>query len=274
MSQKSWDDQEADFPPATHPVFQEYRAPEQKTVYQRPSFDRRGGDRRYGGRPPASRWEPWEGMREYNEDDDLDSRDGRRIVLQVIGSAILVLATYIVFNSNLPFAEQAQRAARTVMQKETDFTAVNDWLHSHLGISSQSVTTLSPVTDNSAADDVSFVNPLAEYKLTQNFDAAKYPALLMSSAPAAEVKAVSKGEVVTVDRNEKYGIYVIVDHGEALGQTLYGHLETVAAKPGDWLYTGQPIGKIAKQEPADLYFAYRKKDKFVDPQEVLKRVKQ
>ncbi|MFC4767912.1 peptidoglycan DD-metalloendopeptidase family protein [Effusibacillus consociatus] len=267
----SWDEQDSNFPPPSHPVFQGIREQEEKNGNQRPDFGSyRSMERRYGmaGRSNYSRWDgPWSSKRGYKEHDEYEEHESGRIVAQVIGAAVLVLVTYVAFQSSHPLAERAQHVVRTVMTKETDITALSNWMASHLGNANLAIPT-STAGSNTTIEDITYEPPLKDFKVTTPYDAEKHPAVILQTTSAADVKAVTKGQVKEFDKNDKYGIYVIVDHGSA-GQTLYGHLESGSVKPGDWVYTGQTIGKTAKKEPSDLYFARFIKNKPVNPQDIL-----
>ncbi|BCJ85080.1 M23 family metallopeptidase [Effusibacillus dendaii] len=272
---QSWDEEEeANFPPPSHPIYQGLRDQEGRELQRPFRFDKGIGSY---GRTAPSRWEgPWydaRGQRDRDryDRDETDERESGRIMIQVILAAVLVLVVFVVFQSNHPMALRAQQIVRTVMTNQTNYTALTDWISSHLD-SRLAV----PATSGSATsiEAVSYVTPLNEFKELKSFDAVNYPAILLQSGPAAEVRAVTKGQVKTFDKNDKYGIYVVIDHGGSIGQTLYGNLESVAVKPGDWVYTGQTIGKTAKTASSNLYFAYFVKDKPIDPQEILLRAGQ
>lgn len=284
MKQSSRDEQDSHFPPSSHPVFQGIGEQEERTGYYRPpaSRFRSSDDWRRINRERFSRWDgSWGGYRGYPDEDEFKDGENSRILAQVIGSALLVLLIYGIFHSAHPYAQRAQQVVKDVILKESDFSAVTAWLQTHLGngnlafpvTAGGNSATGSETGANTSVEDQTFVDPLTDYKVTTEFDAAKYPAMLLQTQAGAKVQTVTKGKVKSVDKNDKYGVYVIVEHSSTVGQTLYGHLASVVVKPGDWLYTGQTVGTVAGQENPDLYFAYIKSDnKFSDPREVLKRV--
>lgn len=278
----SWEEQESNFPPPSHPVFQGIRDQEERNGFYRPtSFNSRSvNERRFSGSNRPSRWDgSWGNYRGSKEEEEFDDRETSRIFAQIVGAAVLVAAVYVTFHSSFPFAQKAQQIVKNTMTHDSDFSTVTTWIQTHVGgdlaipTLSSTPTVGSGSDTKSSIDDQTFVDPLADYKITQEFDAVKHPALTLQTKPSEDVKTVTKGEVKTVDKNDKYGIYVIVDHGGSLGQTLYGHLESTAVKPGDWLYTGQTLGKVTGKEGADLYLAYMKTDKqFSNPRDLLNRV--
>ncbi|GAX90472.1 M23 family metallopeptidase [Effusibacillus lacus] len=275
MSKLPNDDlQDPMFPPPSHPVFQGIREQEGRAGSSRPYFrGARTEDRGYGyyGRPGSSRWDgPWGAYRGYKQYDDYEERENSRIVGQIIGAVLLLLISYVSVHSSHPLAERAQQVLKTVMTRETDFSTVTNWMATHLGASNLSI----PVSGKpSEGEEMVYVLPLTDFKVTASFDANQHPAVLLETSPGSEVRTVAKGEVKTYDKNDKYGIYVIVEHGGDAGQTLYGNLESASVKPGDWVYTGQVIGKTGKQVPSDLYFAHYVKNRPVDPQGILDRAR-
>lgn len=275
MKQSSWDGQESHFPLPSHPVFQGIRDQEEQPSLYRPpvAYSRNWGDRHWTNRRRLSRWDgPWGGYRGYPDDEEFEGGESSRMVAQVIGAAVLVLLAYVTFHSSHPYAQRAQQFVQNVMLKDSDFSTVTAWLQTHVGNGTLMLPVSSTAT-NATIEDQTFVDPLTDYKVTAEFDAVKHPAMSLQTKAGADVKTVTKGEVKSVDKNDKYGVYVIVEHSGSVGQTLYGNLESVSVKPGDWLYTGQTVGKVANKEDADLYFAYIKPDnKFSDPRELLIRV--
>lgn len=271
-----WDDQDSNFPPPSHPIFQGPRESEERHATGRLySGAYRPVERRWPlpGRSLPSRWDgPWSLHRNYKQYDEYEENESNRIVAQVIGAAVLVLVTYAIFQSSHPVAQRAQQAVRTVMTQETDFSAVSSWMAAHFGDVRLAVPALTNGS-KSPAEEASYAEPLADYKVEKGFDPDNHPAVTLRTAPGSEVRTVAKGQVQTFDKNDRYGIYVIVDHGGSLGQTLYGHLDAVTVRPGDWLYTGQTIGKTGNREPSDLYFAHFVKNKPVDPRDLLTRVR-
>ena len=64
----------------------------------------------------------------------------------------------------------------------------------------------------------------------------------LASTKQAPVPAANKGVVIHAGALTIYGNTVIVDHGLGL-MTLYGHLSSIAVKPGDSVDKGQELGR-------------------------------
>lgn len=93
--------------------------------------------------------------------------------------------------------------------------------------------------------------------------------IVLRVAENAPVIAVAGGKVVHAGQFRGYQSLVVLDHGQSLF-TVYGHLERLLIRRGDWVAQGQEIGQAIYQ-PAeqgyDVYFEIRFKGKPADPLE-------
>lgn len=55
------------------------------------------------------------------------------------------------------------------------------------------------------------------------------------------VVATKAGKVITAERSNSYGNYVVISHGPG-NTTLYAHMSSLSVKEGDWVTQGQAIG--------------------------------
>ncbi|HMA75855.1 MAG TPA: M23 family metallopeptidase [Candidatus Krumholzibacteriaceae bacterium] len=81
------------------------------------------------------------------------------------------------------------------------------------------------------------------------------------------VVASASGKVVFAGRRNGYGKIIIVDHGKRV-HTVYAHLSSILCKMGDYVKTGDIIGKAGKSGRATgthLHFEIRKKGYAVNP---------
>jgi septal ring factor EnvC (AmiA/AmiB activator) len=87
-------------------------------------------------------------------------------------------------------------------------------------------------------------------------------------AAGSEAHAIFAGEVVYAQWLKGYGNLVVLDHGEGVF-TLYGRLLPGAARQGDRVSIGDPVGRVGdppEDEVAGLYFEIRDSRASVDPQ--------
>ena len=91
--------------------------------------------------------------------------------------------------------------------------------------------------------------------------------IVLRVAAKAAVKAVAGGRAVHAGPFRGYQTLVVLDHGQGLF-TVYGHLEALTVKRGDWVPPGTVLGEAAYQpvdEAYDVYFEVRHNGKPDDP---------
>jgi murein DD-endopeptidase MepM/ murein hydrolase activator NlpD len=65
----------------------------------------------------------------------------------------------------------------------------------------------------------------------------------ISGPMGAPMRASADGTVVLAEDRGGYGLTVVIDHGNQLA-TLYGHMSSLAVKPGDVVTRGATIGAV------------------------------
>jgi septal ring factor EnvC (AmiA/AmiB activator) len=86
----------------------------------------------------------------------------------------------------------------------------------------------------------------------------------IEAAPEAEVHTVHEGTVTHAGRFLGYGQIVVVDHG-GKHHTIYAHLGEVKVAVGDHVASGDLVGTLPPEEPAELYFELCFQGRPVDP---------
>ncbi len=95
--------------------------------------------------------------------------------------------------------------------------------------------------------------------------------LRIRAKAGAEVQAVHSGHVVFADWMRRFGLLIIIDHGNGY-MSLYGHNESLLKQAGEWVAPGEPIAVIGNsggQESSGLYFELRENGKPIDPRKWL-----
>ena len=99
-------------------------------------------------------------------------------------------------------------------------------------------------------------NVILNYSMDQTvyfatLDQYKYnPAILISGELDAEVMAIERGIISSVEEDAKTGMTVTVEMGNGF-EAIYGQLKNVRVKEGDYVKQGQIIGYLA--EPTKYY---------------------
>ena len=86
------------------------------------------------------------------------------------------------------------------------------------------------------------------------------------------VKAAARGRVAYVGWMHRYGLIVVLEHGDGYF-TLYGHNEAVKVEPGAWVDAGQPIasaGDTGGHRQTGVYFEIRREAKPENPRRWLR----
>jgi len=89
----------------------------------------------------------------------------------------------------------------------------------------------------------------------------------LAASQGAPVKAVAGGRVVYVGYMHRYGLIVILDHGDNY-YTLYGHAESTYVEVGDQVRRGQPVAKAGHSgghRRSGTYFELRKGRTAINP---------
>jgi septal ring factor EnvC (AmiA/AmiB activator) len=91
------------------------------------------------------------------------------------------------------------------------------------------------------------------------------PGLELEAPGGASVRSVAAGRVVFSDRNEGYGLAVILDHGDDYF-SIYGQLGATDAVVGATIAAGARVGVVASQGGrGTLYFELRHEGATIDP---------
>jgi septal ring factor EnvC (AmiA/AmiB activator) len=87
------------------------------------------------------------------------------------------------------------------------------------------------------------------------------------------VQSVFQGRVVFADWFQNYGLVVIVNHGNDFF-TIYGHLDAVSVRTGEWVDEGTEVGTVGETGSLigpSLYFEIREGSEAVNPAQWLRR---
>ncbi len=95
----------------------------------------------------------------------------------------------------------------------------------------------------------------------------KWQGVIIESKHGQEVRAISTGRIAFSDWLPRYGLLIIIDHGQGY-MSLYGHNQSLHKSVGDWVKTGDLIAKSGDsggQETSGLYFEIRHNGKPLNP---------
>jgi len=122
----------------------------------------------------------------------------------------------------------------------------------------------------------------AEGRVTESFGRKVHPVyntvtlvngIEIDAGAGNAVQAVYQGRVAFADWFQNYGLVVIVNHGDDFF-TIYGHLETMAVRRGEWVDAGVEVGTVGETGSLigpSLYFEIREGSDAVNPVQWLRR---
>jgi septal ring factor EnvC (AmiA/AmiB activator) len=100
----------------------------------------------------------------------------------------------------------------------------------------------------------------------------KWEGDLIAAAPGTPVHSVSYGRVVYADWMPRFGLLVIVDHGDGY-LSVYAHNQSVSRQVGEWVKAGDTLatlGDSGGQDEPGLYFELRHNSQTLDPKKWLR----
>jgi len=121
----------------------------------------------------------------------------------------------------------------------------------------------------------------ADGRITQTFGRKVHPVyktvtlmkgIEIDAGAGTSVHAVYQGRVQFADWFQSYGNVVIVNHGNDFF-TIYGHLETMAVRSGEWVDAGNEVGTVGETGSLigpSLYFEIRDGSEAVNPAQWLR----
>lgn len=95
----------------------------------------------------------------------------------------------------------------------------------------------------------------------------------IDAGAGTSVEAVYQGRVAFADWFQNYGLVVIVNHGNDFF-TIYGHLDAVRVRTGEWVDAGAEVGTVGETGSLigpSLYFEIREGSEAVNPVQWLRR---
>ncbi len=131
--------------------------------------------------------------------------------------------------------------------------------------------------ENSRSD---LVYPLIADRVSSKFGTRVHPikkhrshhnGIDLAAPRGAHVRAVSGGKIIFAADYKGFGKLITIAHDDK-NVSLYGHLHEILVEVGQWVKSGELIGKVGstgRSTGPHLHFEWRNDGKPVNPQEVL-----
>ena len=189
-------------------------------------------------------------------------------LFKILGSAVLVLLTAVIFQSPAPVFDQAKTSVKNVMEKEFQFATVASWYEDKFG---KPLALLpSKIEGEPISTEPHFATPVAGKVLEQFSGDGR--GIILETGTGAEVEAMSGGVVIFAGKKEDIGNTVIIEHPDQ-SESWYGNLDVISVKPREQVVIGKVLGTVSDAEDGttgEFYFAIKQEENFIDPIQVMK----
>lgn len=176
---------------------------------------------------------------------------------QVIGACFLVGASFLIFHSEKPFAQVAQRQIARAFAHDYTLVALPPTVARAFGTLPSSGVA-QPVI---ALPPLDVVMPLRG-KIVQSYTKWS-PDVVIDGRPGSPVVAATDGLVDSAGESQANGFYVTIDHG-SFGQTVYAHLGMLRVRAHEYVTAGQVIGYLPTSS-GKLTFGYIRGGSYQNP---------
>ncbi|WP_042350040.1 M23 family metallopeptidase [Bacillus massiliigorillae] len=191
-------------------------------------------------------------------------------LLKVLVSALLFFSIAALYKYPSEKLQVAKDFVASTFEKEMQFAAVTDWYEDTFG---KPIAFL-PSDQGKESKNVETVS--SQYsepvngQIVQNFK-ENGEGVLLETALNLKVGAIQNGVVTFVGMKENTGNTVVVQHSDG-SESWYGELESISVSYMDSVSKGEKLGMVSSSHDASkgrMFFAFKKKDAFVDPNQVI-----
>lgn len=195
--------------------------------------------------------------------------------LQAVVSLVLFAAVWALFQWNHPAASAGQAFIRAALTEEMNLDSAYAWYEERFG----PLPSFIPVWGRLDAEarlagtssDRAFITPVSG-SVVEPFGGVRSGAGIVIRTTGMSVSSMDEGLVIFAGETQETGRTVVIRHPGGI-ESVYGYLGAVSVDKDDWVEAGQSIGTVEPYaSDADgglLYFAVKKDDGFVDPQDVV-----
>ncbi|MUG46138.1 M23 family metallopeptidase [Paenibacillus woosongensis] len=223
----------------------------------------------------------WNDTGLFDRQDSVMPKDGKgpsfwgMLFIRLCISMLLFAGLWAVNRYEPPWAGSIRLFVAHSLTYEMDFGAAEAWYKRNFG----GAPTFIPIFRQSEDKGVK-VNNASSFSTPLDGRIASAFALSLrginivpanDSSTGLQVKSVETGRVLSVGNDAFTGETVVVQHAGGY-VSIYGNLLQSFVEKGDWLESGDLVGKLAassEQNVPTLYFALKKNDRYIDPADVI-----
>lgn len=219
---------------------------------------------------------------------DEGNRFGKVIIRQLVGALVLFVIILTCKSFSTPATEAVYTFCKNTINKEYDYDATLNKIKSFsfADVQDKIVDEIETIrckvfNDETFKETINkkFLPPMEGKVISKYGDSIilkngkndKNRGINIKANESAEVLSAYDGKVTKCGNDNKYGKYVLIDHGEGI-ETLYSNLNAVLVKEGDEIKSKEAIGLIKNDEnnsDAELHFELKYMGQNKDPMEYL-----
>lgn len=186
-------------------------------------------------------------------------------MLKLLIASCLVLITAIIYKNNQPPFQKAQQTVQNIMETEFQFAAVSKWYEERFG---NPIALFSPSETKHDSNQAPQYAVPAVGRVLESFQDNGQGITVETTNK--EVEAMDEGMVIEVRKMEETGLTVVLQHADGT-ETWYGNLKEIDVALYDFVEMGKTIGQVKQNdgEQGTYYFAIKKGDQFIDPNQVI-----
>ena len=208
---------------------------------------------------------------------------------RTVAALALFALVYSAHVSNTRVGQEVSGAVRQILSTQTDFAYYTERAVEYVTIHWPSAVNLPGIpvlkqvqtTITRPADPLRYMTKPVEGQIVTQYGWQTNPApkpatwqdgIAIAAPIGTSVQAAADGRIKVVTDSAQLGKMLIIDHGKSV-ETIYGHVNEVLVKEGDFVSQGQIMAHVAKADSAAmsvLYFELRENGKAIDP---LSRIK-
>lgn len=214
-------------------------------------------------------------VKEKEEPKESFFRKRPNMLVRAVIAAALLLLTVLVFQN--PLNAKLDQLAKNVLDRDTDFAMVRDWVESNVGKGNPTILpafTPPGNLDSNQATPVETKPTIPAFESPVNGEiiapfSDKNPGIVVKTNGKIPVKAAADGEVVKLGKVDDWENVVVIRHVDG-SETWYQGMEDIRVTLNQKVKQGENIGMTSMQDGSYLVSIYYYKDQELrDPAEVI-----
>lgn len=190
-------------------------------------------------------------------------------IFKLLLSAVIVLIAAIAFKNGAPIFNEVRSAITYSLEEEFQFAAVSKWYEEQFGEPLALFEPKAEESENSQnANGSDQLAAPASGKVLESFEDNGQGIMVETDLPSVE--AMNEGIIIEAGEKADTGLTIVLQHADGT-KSWYGNLDKIDVALYDFVEKGKELGKIklSENQKGTYYFAIKKGDDFIDPNQVI-----